>query len=107
MDGQYIPNRDVWFGNNVIANPAGQPSRWQQVTVAEDVTPPPGSNVPNPARADDGLVIRDVWLLRMRALLAQSRGNDVAYRDLVGRYRAMAESLGFEGHIAWATEMLG
>ena len=57
MDGQYIPNRDVWFGNNVIANPAGQPSRWQQVTVAEDVTPPPGSNVPNPARADDGLVI--------------------------------------------------
>ena len=59
------------------------------------------------APADDGLVIRDVWLLRMRALLAQSRGNDVAYRDLVGRYRAMAESLGFEGHIAWATEMLG
>ena len=28
-----------------------------------------------------------------------------AYRDLVSRYRAMAESLGFEGHIAWAEAM--
>jgi hypothetical protein len=24
---------------------------------------------------------------------------------LLGRYRAMAESLGFEGHIAWAEAM--
>jgi class 3 adenylate cyclase len=32
-------------------------------------------------------------------------GDDIAYRDLVNRYRAMAESLGFEGHIAWAEEM--
>ena len=30
----------------------------------------------------------------------------VAYRDLVSRYRAMAESLGFEGHIAWAEAMV-
>jgi class 3 adenylate cyclase len=57
------------------------------------------------APADDGLVIRDVWLLRLRALLARARSDDVAYRDLVGRYRAMAESLGFEGHIAWAEAM--
>ncbi len=57
------------------------------------------------APADDGLAIRDIWLLRLRALLARSRGDDVAYRDLLGRYRAMAESLGFEGHIAWAKAM--
>ena len=35
-------------------------------------------------------------------LAAVARDDDVAYRDLVSRYRAMAESLGFEGHIAWA-----
>ena len=37
--------------------------------------------------------------------LAVARDDDVAYRDLVSRYRAMAESLGFEGHIAWAEAM--
>ena len=58
------------------------------------------------APADEGLAIRDIWLLRLRALLARARGDDVAYRDLVGRYRAMAESLGFEGHIAWAEAMI-
>jgi len=58
------------------------------------------------APADEGLVIRDIWLLRLRALLARARGDDVAYRDLVSRYRAMAKSLGFEGHIAWAEAMV-
>ncbi len=57
------------------------------------------------APAEDGLVIRDIWLLRLRALLARARGDDIAYRDLVSRYRAMAESLGFEGHIDWAEAM--
>jgi hypothetical protein len=56
--------------------------------------------------ADEGLVIREIWLLRLCALLARARGDNVAYRDLVGRYRAMAESLGFEGHIAWAEAMI-
>jgi class 3 adenylate cyclase len=54
------------------------------------------------APADDGLAVRDIWLLRLRALLARARGDDVVCRDLVSRYRAMAESLGFERHIAWA-----
>ena len=58
------------------------------------------------APADEGLVIRDIWLLRLRALLSRARGDDVAYRDLVSRYRDMAESLGFEGHIAWAEAMV-
>jgi class 3 adenylate cyclase len=52
--------------------------------------------------ADDGSAVLEITLLRLRALLARARGDDVAYRDFVGRYRAMAESLGFEGHIAWA-----
>jgi hypothetical protein len=57
-------------------------------------------------RADPGSAMLDVTLLRLRALLARARGDDLAYRDLVGRYRAMAESLGFEGHIAWAEAMI-
>jgi ATP/maltotriose-dependent transcriptional regulator MalT len=55
--------------------------------------------------AGDGLTVRDITLLRLRALLARARGDDAAYRDLVTRYRAMAESLGFEGHIAMAEAM--
>ena len=47
----------------------------------------------------------EITLLRLRALLARARGDDVAYRDLAMRYRAMAESLGYEGHIAWAGAM--
>jgi class 3 adenylate cyclase len=58
------------------------------------------------APADDGLAIGDIWLLRLRALLARARGDESAYGELVGRYRAMAESLGFEGHIAWAEAMV-
>jgi class 3 adenylate cyclase len=58
------------------------------------------------APGDDGLAMREIWLLRLGALLNRARGNDVAYRDLVSRYRAMAESLGFEGHVAWANAMV-
>jgi hypothetical protein len=37
--------------------------------------------------------------------LARARGKDIAYRALAYRYRAMAKSLGFEGHIAIADAM--
>ncbi len=57
------------------------------------------------APADDGLVIRDIWLLRLRALLARTRGDEAAYSDLRDRYRDMAKTLGFEGHIPWAEAM--
>ena len=50
-------------------------------------------------------MIRDIWLLRMRALLARAQDDDAGYRDYRDRYRAMATSLGFEGHIAWAEAM--
>jgi hypothetical protein len=49
--------------------------------------------------------MREIWLLRLRALLSRARGDGLAYRDLASRYRAMAESLGFEGHIAMAKAM--
>ncbi|MGO9352664.1 MAG: AAA family ATPase [Mycobacterium sp.] len=57
------------------------------------------------APADDGLLIREVWLLRLGALLAHAKGDDTAYRDYRDRYRAKATSLGFEGHMKWAEAM--
>jgi hypothetical protein len=53
----------------------------------------------------DDLVVRDVTLLRLRALLANTRGDEATYRDLRDRYRGMANDLGFEGHMAWAAAM--
>ena len=57
------------------------------------------------APADEGLAMRDIWLLRLRALLAQAHRDDTAYRDYRDRYRDMAKTLGFEGHIAWVESM--
>jgi len=56
--------------------------------------------------ANEGWAMREITLLRLRALLAHARDDCVAYRDLASRYREMAESLGFEGHIAWAEAMI-
>ena len=53
-------------------------------------------------RADEDWAMLEITLLRLCALLARARGDDPDYRHLVSRYRAMAKSLGFEGHIAWA-----
>jgi hypothetical protein len=61
----------------------------------------PGAAAP----AEEGLVIRDIGLLRLRALLARARGDAAAYAHLRDRCRDMARSLGFEGHIAWAEAM--
>ena len=57
------------------------------------------------APADDGLVMRDIWLFRLRALSARARGDEASYRDYRDRYGAMAASLGFEGHMSWAESM--
>ncbi len=54
---------------------------------------------------DPAFVLHDVQLLRMRALLAQARGDAIAYRDFADRYRALATSCGFEGHMAMAEAM--
>jgi len=55
--------------------------------------------------AEEGLVIRDIWLLRLRALLARAHGDEARYRDYRDRYRDMATSLGYEGHMKWAEAM--
>jgi hypothetical protein len=55
------------------------------------------------ASTEDGL--RDILLLRLRALLAHAHGDDAAYTDLRDRYRGMAKTLGFEGHIDIANAM--
>jgi adenylate cyclase len=54
---------------------------------------------------EPGFVVYDLWLLPMRAELGRAQGNDTAYRDYRDRYRAMAKSLGFEGHMQWAESM--
>ena len=52
---------------------------------------------------DDAM--RDVWLLRLQDLLAQAHGDAGAYAHFQDRYRDMAATLGFEGHIKWAEAM--
>jgi adenylate cyclase len=56
------------------------------------------------APADPGFVLHEIFLPRLRALLARVRG-DEAYAYFRDRYRDMARTLGFEGHIAWAEAM--
>jgi hypothetical protein len=54
---------------------------------------------------DPGFVLHELPLLRLRALLARSRGDEPAYLGYRDRYRAMANDLGFEGHMATAAAM--
>ena len=54
---------------------------------------------------DEGWVLRDITLLQLRALLARAHGDDTAYRDFRDRYRDIAKTLGYEGHIGWAEAM--
>ncbi|MGB3475130.1 MAG: adenylate/guanylate cyclase domain-containing protein [Mycobacterium sp.] len=44
----------------------------------------------------------EIALLRLTALLCRARGDVVAGAEAVNRYRALAESLGFELHTDWA-----
>jgi hypothetical protein len=47
----------------------------------------------------------EIWLLRLRALLARAHGDEASYRDFRDRYRDMATEVGFEGHMEWAEAM--
>jgi hypothetical protein len=53
----------------------------------------------------DGPMVRDIWILRLRALLARARGDAAAFAHLRDGYRDTARTLGLEGHIAWAEDM--
>lgn len=57
------------------------------------------------APSDHSLAVRDIWVLRLQALLAQARGDTPGYADLRDRYLQMATALSFAGHIAWAEAM--
>jgi class 3 adenylate cyclase len=57
------------------------------------------------APTDDGAAMRDIWLLRLRALLARARGDEARYCEYRDRYRNTARTLEFDGHIAWAEAM--
>jgi hypothetical protein len=52
--------------------------------------------------ADHQWASREIAALQLRAELALARGDETAYRELRDRYRAMANGLGFEGHMKWA-----
>jgi hypothetical protein len=56
-------------------------------------------------RADGRRRRRDIWLLRLRTLLARAQGDEARYREYRDRYRDMAKTLGFEGHTDWAEAM--
>jgi AAA ATPase domain len=53
----------------------------------------------------DGPMVRDIWILRLRALLARARGDAAAFVHLRDGYRDTARTLDLEGHIAWAEAM--
>ena len=57
------------------------------------------------AGTDRHYAFLDCVVLRARALLARAHGEEAAYRDYRDRYRDMATSLGFEGHMTWAEAM--
>lgn len=50
----------------------------------------------------DDLAVVELVLLRLRALVARARGDDVTYRESLARCRERATALGFEGHVAMA-----
>ena len=52
-----------------------------------------------------GYAMKEVWLVRLRALVAHTRGDDAAYREFLDRYRELATSLSYEGHMKWAEAM--
>jgi hypothetical protein len=50
-------------------------------------------------------VLRDIWLQRMRALLARAQSDAGAYTHFRDRYRDTARTLGWDVHVAWAESM--
>jgi hypothetical protein len=56
-------------------------------------------------RTDPGFVLFELPLLRLRALLARSNGDDAGYRDFRDQYRGRANALDYQGHMALAEGM--
>jgi hypothetical protein len=96
-DGQFV--QGVW-GSAVLVEKLLKRGTADDLALAENT-------IDNLANLPDDVsgVVRDIWLLRLRALLAKARGDEEAYRDCLDRHRQTATSLGFEGHMHWAEEM--
>ena len=63
VEGQPIPNRQVYAYNNLLYNPSGASSRWQHFAIFGPRQPSPRSHIPTPARTDVHLSIRGnlIW----------------------------------------------
>jgi hypothetical protein len=61
--GYWIPNRKVFIYNNIFYNPSGYGTRYIQFIANGWITPPTGSNIPNPSYTDDSVVFKGnlVW----------------------------------------------
>jgi adenylate cyclase len=57
------------------------------------------------APTDQGFVLHEAVVLRLRALLAKADGDEIGYHDYVVGFRALATSLGFRGQMQWAEAM--
>ena len=49
--------------------------------------------------------LREIWLVRMQTLMTRAHNDELVYRESRNRYRALAKTLGFEGHMKWAEAM--
>jgi len=95
-DGQFV--QGIW-GSAVLVEKVLKRGTADDLALADNT-------IDNLAKLPDDVsgVVRDVWLLRLRALLAKARGDKAAYRDYLDHHREMATSLGFQGHMHWAEE---
>ena len=57
------------------------------------------------AAADEGLVMRDIWLLRLRALLAQAHGDDATVHASTGIAPRHGEDAWLRRAYRWAEAM--
>ncbi len=56
---------------------------------------------------EPGFVLHELPVLRLRALLARAHGDELGYRQFLGRFRAKAQEADFEGYLAQAEAMAG
>jgi hypothetical protein len=91
-----IPWPESVTGRGVLRRPHHVPAIRTRKPQSTGVRTSPLTSVGRPATSR---------VLRLRALLAQALGAESGYRNYRDRYRAMATSLGFEGHMKWAEAM--
>ncbi|MFZ1162484.1 AAA family ATPase [Mycobacterium sp.] len=102
VDGEFASGSKIFLGALVTALVEALLQRGTAVDIGEARTAIERlSAVPT----EQGFVMYDIALLRLRALLARSQGDEATYSRFVNRYRIMATSLGFEGHMAIADAM--